>query len=176
MPLLSTAHLEIVPFTAELMRAAVHDRGEFARLLDARVPDSWPESDYAQVLPFLLEEALQQDGQQPWSALLIERHERQLVGNAGCRGVQGTGGTVEIGFSIVPEARNRGYATEATRGLIEWALAQPGVKRVMAECRADNAASKRVLEKAGMHCVHRVGDLMLWEWPPEPGTARESQS
>jgi RimJ/RimL family protein N-acetyltransferase len=45
--------------------------------------------------------------------------------------------------------RNRGYATEAAKALVEWAFEQPGVKRITAHCDQDNVASHRVVEKAG---------------------------
>ncbi len=46
--------------------------------------------------------------------------------------------------------RNRGYATEAARALVEWAFKQPGVARITAHCDQDNVASRRVVEKAGL--------------------------
>ena len=47
-------------------------------------------------------------------------------------------------------AQQQGYASEAVRALIHWALAQPGVSRIVAACSADNAPSVRILEKLGM--------------------------
>ena len=40
--------------------------------------------------------------------------------------------------------------TEAVRGVIAWALAQPEIYRVAAVCDVENIASARVMEKAGM--------------------------
>ena len=83
-----------------------------------------------------------------WGAWLVFRGD-ELVGDAGFHAPP-VGGEVELGYATRPEHRGRGYATEAARALVEWALAQPGVERVVAEFEHDNPASKRVLEKAGL--------------------------
>lgn len=44
----------------------------------------------------------------------------------------------------------RGIATELARGLLAAAFDRLGLRRVSAGCNADNPASVRVLEKAGM--------------------------
>ncbi len=44
----------------------------------------------------------------------------------------------------------QGFATEALRHLVDWSLAQPEIYRAWADCDADNTASARVMEKAGM--------------------------
>jgi len=56
----------------------------------------------------------------------------------------------EFGFNIAREHWGRGYGTEAVRSVIDFGLALPGVHRVQAMCHVDNAASARVMEKAGM--------------------------
>ena len=47
-------------------------------------------------------------------------------------------------------ARGRGYATAIARALLEIAFADLGLRRVTAECFADNVASWRVMERLGM--------------------------
>lgn len=58
-------------------------------------------------------------------------------------------GMVEIGYGTYEPYRNLGYMTEAVIALTKWALAQGSVKRVEAEAETGNAASLRVLTKAG---------------------------
>src|SRR5699024_3362662 len=55
-----------------------------------------------------------------------------------------------IGYSVRPSARGRGIATAA----LEQALVEArelGIERVLVTCDEDNAASRRVIEKAGGH-------------------------
>ncbi|WP_211310182.1 GNAT family N-acetyltransferase [Branchiibius hedensis] len=55
-----------------------------------------------------------------------------------------------IGYIVRPERAGRGVATAIARGLLDAAFVDLGLRRVTAGCFADNLASVRVLEKAGM--------------------------
>lgn len=57
---------------------------------------------------------------------------------------------VNLGYVIARACWNRGFATEAVEAVCAWAEAEPDVFRIWAVCAADNLASVRVLEKAGM--------------------------
>jgi RimJ/RimL family protein N-acetyltransferase len=56
----------------------------------------------------------------------------------------------DVGYVILPEMNGRGYATEATKGLIEYAKNDLGIDDVFGFCSPKNIGSRRVLEKAGM--------------------------
>lgn len=56
----------------------------------------------------------------------------------------------DVGYVILPEMNGRGYATEATEGLIEYAKNDLGIEGVFGFCGPNNIGSRRVLEKAGM--------------------------
>lgn len=55
-----------------------------------------------------------------------------------------------IGYLVDPAFAGRGIATDLARGLLAAAFDRLGLRRVTAGCNADNHASVRVLEKAGM--------------------------
>jgi RimJ/RimL family protein N-acetyltransferase len=61
-----------------------------------------------------------------------------------------------IGYGVAPWARGRGIATRALRLLADWALSAGGVRRLELTTHADNAASRRVAEKAGFSRVGAV--------------------
>jgi RimJ/RimL family protein N-acetyltransferase len=54
-----------------------------------------------------------------------------------------------MGIELVPEARGKGYGTEAQRLLARWLLATTTVNRIEASTDTENAAEQRSLEKAG---------------------------
>jgi RimJ/RimL family protein N-acetyltransferase len=56
--------------------------------------------------------------------------------------------SVELGYWLFAEARGRGVATRSVEALVEHAFAN-GIYRVEAHVRIGNAASERVLERAG---------------------------
>jgi RimJ/RimL family protein N-acetyltransferase len=63
----------------------------------------------------------------------------------------------------VPVARRRGYAVEALRAVLDWALRQPEVRTVHADTDLVNLASQRVLLGAGMRLAADEGDRKVYE-------------
>jgi RimJ/RimL family protein N-acetyltransferase len=71
-----------------------------------------------------------------------------------------------LGYIFDPAYGGRGYATEAVSAVVAMTFEELGVRRITAGCFADNHASVRVLEKAGMRREqHGVGD----SWHAELG-------
>jgi RimJ/RimL family protein N-acetyltransferase len=67
----------------------------------------------------------------------------------------------ELGYRLRRFAWGKGYATEGSRALIRKGFTELGVRRVVAETMAVNAASRRVMEKAGLTHVRTFHQ----EWP-----------
>ncbi|MBN2557977.1 MAG: GNAT family N-acetyltransferase [Clostridia bacterium] len=65
---------------------------------------------------------------------------------------------IEIGYVIHPGHHGRGYATEALGAVIP-DLFQKGYEEVAAATFADNAASRRVMEKCGMRLIEKTDDV-----------------
>ncbi len=57
---------------------------------------------------------------------------------------------VELGYRLHKVAWGKGYATEGSRALIHKGFTELGTRRVIAHTLEQNAASRRVMEKAGM--------------------------
>nr|WP_263323296.1 GNAT family N-acetyltransferase [Neobacillus sp. Marseille-Q6967] len=81
----------------------------------------------------------------------------------GFKGKPDEGKTVEVGYGIIPSAQNKGFATEAVKGLIDWAFSTGEVEKVMAECLEDNVPSIKVLKKLGMHKKSAKNGIIYWE-------------
>ena len=71
-----------------------------------------------------------------------------LVGTAGLRPLEESG--LEIFYSLAPGAWGHGYATEAARAVVEFALGSLGLPEVLAEVDEGNAASVAVVKRLGM--------------------------
>lgn len=63
---------------------------------------------------------------------------------------QAAGRRAELGWVFHPDAHGQGFATEAVAELMAIAFEDVGVHRVEAGCFAQNAASRRVMEKVGL--------------------------
>ncbi|KAF1971253.1 hypothetical protein BU23DRAFT_556068 [Bimuria novae-zelandiae CBS 107.79] len=59
----------------------------------------------------------------------------------------------DIGFSLLPSARGKGYATEAVEGLTGWYASEKGVTELLGYCDEDNEASIKVLRRAGFELL-----------------------
>lgn len=57
---------------------------------------------------------------------------------------------VELSYGLYPGFRGRGFATEAARAALRFAVDVLGFERVVALSRGDNVKSHHVLEKLGM--------------------------
>ncbi|HEY1916006.1 MAG TPA: GNAT family protein [Streptosporangiaceae bacterium] len=64
-----------------------------------------------------------------------------VVGHAGFHGPPDAAGMVEVGYSVDPAWRRRGYATAMLRELLQRAAGEPGVRTVRATISPDNIAS-----------------------------------
>jgi aminoglycoside 6'-N-acetyltransferase len=56
----------------------------------------------------------------------------------------------EIGFTLAPQQRGKGYATAAVTRLLAYLFEEVGVHRVRASCDVENVASAKLLARLGM--------------------------
>jgi [ribosomal protein S5]-alanine N-acetyltransferase len=94
--------------------------------------------------------------------LIIERETDTVVGDIGFFGPPGPDETLEVGYSMIPSRRRLGFATEAARTLISWALEQPGVSIIVAGCDATNVPSVHTLNRLGFVRVEPAGEQLRW--------------
>lgn len=99
---------------------------------------------YSEMLDSCMNDVVNRVWYAPWKILLESSKEQ--IGSIGFKGPP-INHSVEIGYNIDSPHEGNGYATEACKGLIEWAFAQQDVLFIEAETAADNAASIRILEK-----------------------------
>ena len=144
-----TRRLELIPATADLVRAEIDEPERFFDRLGVTRADDWPSENLQGVLPLFLE-ALQDPANVGWlSWYWVDRAENAIVGGGGFKGQPSGEGVVEIGYETRPAYRRRGYASESVAALVDWALSQTGVRHVIAETAHGNAASIGVLRATG---------------------------
>ena len=67
------------------------------------------------------------------------------------------GHAAELGYSVFPDHRRRGYAGEAVDALMDWATASHGITRFVVSIAPDNAASSALAARRGFQ---RIGEQM----------------
>ena len=167
---IETVRLVLRACTLDVAEALISDRRSAELLLGAGLPADWPDDELLGFLPVYAQHLRDDPAELGYGIwLVIQRDKRMVVGSAGFQGRPDVASTIEAGYGIAPEARNRGFATEAVRALIRWGLAQPGVDRISASCDRANRPSIRVLEKCGLQVAHEVDGLMDWSTPLSAG-------
>jgi ribosomal-protein-alanine N-acetyltransferase len=178
-----TQRLELLPLTADAIDALLRGDGQQLRLLtraEFALPVA-PPPYMAESLP-VVQRRLRSNPEEAgwWNWLAIERDDRQAVGVVAFAGKPDHQGAVLIGYALYPEWEGKGYATEAVRAMIQWVLAQPGVRSVRALAPVWNTPAVHVAEKAGMRPVasdedDEVGEVLVYE-TASPVTVAPSSS
>ncbi|MFI1797962.1 GNAT family N-acetyltransferase [Streptomyces sp. NPDC020379] len=97
-----------------------------------------------------------------------------VVGHAGFHGPPDEAGTVEIGYSIAPAFRRRGYARATLTELLRRAAAEPTVATVRATISPGNTASLATIAgfgftETGEQWDEEDGLELVFEVPARPG-------
>ena len=151
-----TARLELVAARLEHLDAELEGPLRLKNLLGAEVLPSWPPGEYDRYAIEYFRDRLTEGGEAvvPWYVWYAIQpattgNPATLVACGGYFGPPSPDGTVEIGYSVVPEWRRRGYATELVQALIKRAFDDMGVRRILAETDIENVASLGVLDRCG---------------------------
>ena len=153
--LIKTSRLDLVAATLEHVEAEFQSRAALGSLLGADVPPDWPPGEHDRAAQEFFRGRLAALGPSivgwlTWYAVTRTPAGARgtLVAGAGFLGPPASG-SVEIGYSVVPAARGRGYATEAVSALVAFAFEHAEVDEVVAHTSDDNPASSRVLLRCG---------------------------
>ena len=145
--------------TAEFLDALLDGRRAATGL---GMPDDWPDSHDRRFLELRRRELRAQPDLLGWFVYAVVLDD-ELIGHAGFHGPPGRNartdaGAVELGYRIFPSHRQRGYATEAARALIEWAHVEQGIGRFLFSIAPDNEASLTIARRLGFTEVGRHWD------------------
>lgn len=157
--------------TKALLDALVEgDRASVVALAPFEIPEGFPYgadfADAAGVLRFRRDQLAMDPERFPWSVrAVVLRDEGRMVGYVNFHGPPGVNDiaapdAAELGWSVFPAERGRGYATEVALALMDWATRVQGVRRFISATTPENAASLRVHKKLGFE---RTGEVVEGE-------------
>lgn len=131
--------------------------------------ESLSPTDKAEISPHWLARVQASTTADPWTHgfSMVGRTSSAVIGNCAYKGPPDQEGVVEIAYIVDPEYQGRGYATEAAKGLVNFAFRSGQVCLVRAHTEPENNASTRVLTKCGFECVGEVVDPedgLVWRW------------
>ena len=124
----------------------------------------WPRERSAAVFESFLRQ-WKECGFGPWAA--IDQHTGRWLGQIGLNELADWPGPheVEVGWELDPSVWGRGLATEGGRAAVRHGFEVAGLDRIISTARADNAASRRVMEKCGLVFQEEFpykGALAVW--------------
>jgi ribosomal-protein-alanine N-acetyltransferase len=148
----------------ELLGAFVDRNATLAReLVDYSVPADFPGT-AADVLELRRIQLAADPARLMWSVrAMVRRHDRVMIGFVNFHGPPGVNDiaaadAAELGWTVFPEHRRQGYATETARRLMDWAREEHGVRRFISSTTPDNVPSLRVHDKLGFRRTGQVVD------------------
>ena len=164
MPRIDTARLTLLPASLAMLEADLAGPVALERALGVPVPPSWPPDLYdADAIRWTIAALSLRPTDRDWCLYYVVRRPLDdapelLVGLGGFKAPPDSEGMVELGYGMLTAHRRRGYATETVRGMCEFALHQPQVRRVIAHTLSTLDASIGVLVKAGFTFVGEAED------------------
>ena len=155
---LESHRLTLIASTLAHLRTELDSPEQLASLLNAVVSPEWPTGEYDRDAMEFFRARLEEGGEAVegwygWYAVRAADQEgpRALVGGAGYFGPPDESGTLEVGYSVLPEWQRRGYASEMVETLVDHAFTFAAVERIIAHTTEANPASIAVLLRCGFH-------------------------
>ena len=83
--------------------------------------------------------------------VIEDKHSNEFIGGIGYTLLDNTpyGKLVHMGYFILQNYWNRGYTTEAVKGIIKFAFEENNVYRIHTGCIKDNKYSEKIMQKCG---------------------------
>ena len=139
------------------------DRAAARRLAPYRIPHEFPNAGARKLLRYRRDQIRAATAWIQWSLrAIVLREATTMIGFVNFHGPPGVNdtaepGAVELGWTVFPKHRRKGYATETALALMGWAASEHGIRRFVSATTPDNLASLRVHEKLGFA---RTGQLV----------------
>ena len=159
--LIRTPRLELVLMSVPFMEALQRRNIETAsRELGAVVP-MWMADELQDFLNYRLGQLRKDPSIREWlgRAMVFTESEgsRHAVGSLGFHGAPDGEGRLEVGYSVDPPYRRRGFARESVEALFDWAHRRYGTTRFVASVGPWNEASLNLVAQLGFH---KIGEQM----------------
>ena len=162
--MITTTRTYLLPMEVKHFDSYLQSRSALSELTGLSIPDAFPWSESEEHFPWFREQLLKNPAITPWAMnMIVQIADQTVIGEIGSGSGPDEKGWVIFGYHIIPSYRRQGYATEAAKGFVEFAIKQQGVIGIRAETLKDGFGSIRVLEKNGFQQVKETKDTLVWE-------------
>lgn len=144
------------PSRAEVEALQQGERDELGRKLQVVASEEWwLGPSLLRLLPDLPDVMRRESDDTRWIWMVIDPGAACVIGDIGFHTPVYARSTVEaeIGWSVIPAARGKGYTPEAVAALLASTFAHTHAQRIIAQIEPTNTASLRVAAKLGMEAL-----------------------
>jgi RimJ/RimL family protein N-acetyltransferase len=167
---IETAHLSLIPYSPDHLLALIEGYDRFEECFGMKAAEGMREfmgsgDISADWLARLRASSLAD--RWLYGFAIVHRQSQSVIGSVGFKGPPDEDATVEIAYGLVPAFQGRGYATEAAKGAIAFALDSGRVRLLRAHTLPTPNASTRVLTKCGFQFIGPIEDPedgLVWRW------------
>ena len=158
---IKTARLSLESMSAAYLKALLlEDVDAATREIDAITP-MWLAKEMKHFALYRLGQLTADPSLQVWlgrgMVLVDEEGQRRVVGSIGFHGPPDEERRLEIGYSVDPPYRRRGFAREAAKAMYEWAYENHGITTFVASVAPDNEPSLILIAEFG---YEKIGEQM----------------
>lgn len=160
---LETARLILIPYTIEMCENILLKDFDLLYHKGFIRGKSWPDGDVIETIPRIIKNLITNNyttGFESW--LIIKKSTKEIIGDVGFKGYNLKSQNVDLGYGIISEERRNGYAEEASRQLINWALKFDFVNEITANCLNNNFQSVNLLKKLNFSEVKENENMIYW--------------
>lgn len=147
---IESSRLDLISLAPELIELLLEegpgpasDAGGFA------IPADWPGADEGFLKLRLGQMRKDPDWQQWLVRAMVLRDQRKMIGHIGFHDPPREGGKLEMGYTVFPDFRQQGYATEAVLAMMGWATSVHGIRTFIASVSPTNEPSLATVRKLG---------------------------
>lgn len=160
---LLTKRLILMPFTLQMCKNLLNNNYTDLTTMGLKKGKSWPDHDVLETLPKIINNLSKVEsptGFESW--MVIKKDTLEIIGDLGFKGFNFEENNIDIGYGIIKEERRKGYAEEAVKEIINWALANEDVKEITAKCLTVNTSSIILLTKFNFKEIRTKNEMTYW--------------
>jgi RimJ/RimL family protein N-acetyltransferase len=163
--IIHSPRLELIALSTNFLDASLRDDLETAsRFIGFDIPSDWLEAKW--LMEMRLAKMREDPALEPWLLRAVGlRETKTMIGFIGFHTLPGADylksyapGSVEFGYTIFPDYRGKGYASEAAKALMDWATREHAVSRFVVSISPTNEPSLRIAQKFGFRKVGSFTD------------------
>lgn len=165
MDIIHSPRLDLIAMSPDFLTTSFKGDLEAAsRLIGLIIPSDWLEAKW--LMEMRLIKLRENPDLEPWLLRAVGlRETKTMIGFIGFHTLPGAEylkpyapDSVEFGYTIFPDYRKKGYASEAAQALMDWATREQGVTHFVVSISPTNEPSLRLAEKFGFRKVGTVTD------------------